>query len=634
MKKRLLSTLLLLCMVLTLLPTAVFATNGDGTAENAYLLSNADDLKLFRDLVNSGNTGICAVLVNDIDLNHENWTPIGPDRDSAYTGTFDGQGHTIKNLSITGNFKRAGLFGCVKDGAIRNLTVAGSVNCTVDYGWCGGIAGYAERETIEHCASLCDISFLGTDSRVGGIVGYVPSSSHMTIIRDCYHIGNVTGTTDTGGICGWCMSGSISNCYQVGEVTAERYAGEIVGDYMMNEPSNCYYLSDTDTDPAAKTVAEFSDGTVLKLLINNRAESDHPWADECKYLAAANRTLPVFTGQGDAHTHIQPSEWEATETEHWQVCKSCGATICKAPHNGGEADCASPATRQTCGKKYGEKNPQKHSWSEWTSNGNGTHTHTCFNNQSHTETENCSGGTANCHEKAICTVCGQAYGAVDPASHDGGTELKNKKDPTSTKKGYTGDTYCKGCGEKLDGGKEIPATGKFDDVPAGSYYEDAVIWAAKEGITDGTDTNLFSTGDICTRAQAVTFLWRAAGSPAPKTGTMPFADVPKNSYYHDAVLWAVENGITNGTGETTFSPEATCTRAQIVTFLWRAEQSPAAEGSNPFADVAASEYYAKAVQWAVENGITNGTGETTFSPNAGATRAHIVTFVWRCRVGA
>ena len=100
------------------------------------------------------------------------------------------------------------------------------------------------------------------------------------------------------------------------------------------------------------------------------------------------------------------------------------------------------------------------------------------------------------------------------------------------------------------------------------------------------------------------------------------------------MLWAVENGITNGTGETTFSPEATCTRAQIVTFLWRAEQSPAAEGSNPFADVAASEYYAKAVQWAVENGITNGTGETTFSPNAGATRAHIVTFVWRCRVGA
>lgn len=149
MKKRLLSTLLLLCMVLTLLPTAVFATNGDGTAENAYLLSNADDLKLFRDLVNSGNTGICAVLTDDIDLNHENWTPIGPDRDSAYTGTFDGQGHTIKNLSITGNFKRAGLFGCVKDGAIRNLTVAGSVNCTVDHGWCGGIAGYAERETIE-----------------------------------------------------------------------------------------------------------------------------------------------------------------------------------------------------------------------------------------------------------------------------------------------------------------------------------------------------------------------------------------------------------------------------------------------------------------------------------------------------
>lgn len=96
-----------------------------------------------------------------------------------------------------------------------------------------------------------------------------------------------------------------------------------------------------------------------------------------------------------------------------------------------------------------------------------------------------------------------------------------------------------------------------------------MIWAAREGITDGTDTNLFSPGDICTRAQAVTFLWRAAGSPAPKSGTMPFADVPKDSYYHDAVLWAVENGITKGTGETTFSPNDGASRAHIVTFVWR-----------------------------------------------------------------
>lgn len=277
--------------------------DGLGTEKFPYQLGTKKELVLFSSIVNgtvgdhiSAQLDACAVLMNDIDLENESWTPIGPDMNSAYTGTFDGQGHTIKNLSITGNFNRAGLFGCVKDGAIRNLTVAGSVNCTVDHGWCGGIAGYAERETIEHCASLCDISFLGIDSRVGRIVGYIPDSSASTIIRDCYHIGNVTGTTDTGGICGMCLNGRIFNCYQVGEVTAEQYTGEIVGSYVMNEPSNCYYLSDTDTDPAAKTVAEFSDGTVLALLKKGERDGEDPWADECKYLAAANRTLPVFNG--------------------------------------------------------------------------------------------------------------------------------------------------------------------------------------------------------------------------------------------------------------------------------------------------------------------------------------------------
>ena len=175
----------------------------------------------------------------------------------------------------------------------------------------------------------------------------------------------------------------------------------------------------------------------------------------------------------------------------------------------------------------------------------------------------------------------------------------------------------------------LHATGKFEDVPAGSYYEEAVIWAAEEGITSGTDTTHFSPDSICTRAQAVTFLWRAAGSPAPETSTMPFTDVSVGSYYYDAVLWAAENGITAGTSKTTFSPNADCTRAHIVSFLWRSEKYPAAEGSNPFTDVAPTAYYATAVQWAVANRITAGTSETTFSPNAGCTRAQIVTFLWR-----
>ena len=176
-----------------------------------------------------------------------------------------------------------------------------------------------------------------------------------------------------------------------------------------------------------------------------------------------------------------------------------------------------------------------------------------------------------------------------------------------------------------------PQTGVFVDVATGSYYEDAVDWAVENGITKGTDDTHFSPDGICTRAQAVTFLWRTAGSPKPETRAMPFTDVPVGSYYYDAVLWAVENGITKGTSDTTFSPNMTCSRAQIVAFLWRSEKSPAAGTANPFADVKSTAYYADAVLWAVKENITKGTTSTTFSPNADCTRAQIVTFLWRCK---
>ncbi|MGE9972551.1 S-layer homology domain-containing protein [Candidatus Pseudoscillospira sp. SGI.172] len=170
----------------------------------------------------------------------------------------------------------------------------------------------------------------------------------------------------------------------------------------------------------------------------------------------------------------------------------------------------------------------------------------------------------------------------------------------------------------------------FVDVPADAYYYDAVLWAAKEAITGGVDDTHFAPNATCTRAQAVTFLWRAAGCPAPKSHAMPFTDVAEGSYYHDAVLWAVENGITKGTSDTAFSPNATCTRAQIVTFLWRSQKSPASGSVNPFTDVAADAYYANAVLWAAENGITGGTTANTFSPANDCTRAQIVTFLYRC----
>ena len=174
-----------------------------------------------------------------------------------------------------------------------------------------------------------------------------------------------------------------------------------------------------------------------------------------------------------------------------------------------------------------------------------------------------------------------------------------------------------------------PQTGVFVDVAEGSYYEEAVDWAVKNGITTGTGNNYFTPDGICTRAQAVTFLWRVAGSPTPKTEAMPFEDVLDGSYYYEAVLWAVENGITVGTSATTFSPDLTCSRAHIVTFLWRAANSPSARTVNPFTDVATDAYYIDAVLWAVKHKITVGTTLSTFSPDEGCTRAQIVTFLYR-----
>lgn len=169
----------------------------------------------------------------------------------------------------------------------------------------------------------------------------------------------------------------------------------------------------------------------------------------------------------------------------------------------------------------------------------------------------------------------------------------------------------------------------FKDVPVDAYYYEAVKWAAEKGITGGVGNDLFAPNAPCTRAQIVTFLWRAAGSPAPKNTGTAFGDVKPGSFYEQAVAWAVENGITGGTGDGMFSPDATCTRAQSVTFLYRAAGSPAVSGSAEFGDVATNAYYADAVAWAAKNGITGGIGGGLFGSGNDCTRGQIVTFLYR-----
>ena len=248
-----------------------------------------------------------------------------------------------------------------------------------------------------------------------------------------------------------------------------------------------------------------------------------------------------------------------------------------------------------------------------------------------------------------CTSCDYSYNDsyIEPLGHNYTEEVTK---PTCTERGYT--TYtCSVCGDSYKGSYVDPLghnykngtctrcgakdpnykpQANFSDVAAGSYCYDAVQWAVANGITNGTDATHFSPNTGCTRGQVVTFLWRAAGEPVV-SGNVGFVDVAPGSYCYEAVKWAVAKGITKGTDATHFSPNATCTRGQVVTFMYRATGEPAGGGSNGFVDVAAGSYCYNAVQWAVANGITKGTDATHFSPNATCTRGQVVTFLYRAQ---
>ena len=280
---------------------------------------------------------------------------------------------------------------------------------------------------------------------------------------------------------------------------------------------------------------------------------------------------------------------------------------------------------------------------------NGIRTYTCNScEDSYTEEIPAIGHTWNggeitksttCTENGVktytCETCKETKTEEIKATGHSFTDYIYNYDAQVGKDGTETATCDNGCGTTDTRAKSGTAlqqptpTINFTDVDANQYYAQPVQWAVTKGITDGIGDNKFAPDMTCTRGQIVTFLWRAKGKPEPTSNNNPFDDVFESDYYYKAVLWAVEQGITTGTSATTFSPNAGCTRAQVATFLWRAEGKPSSSVSNPFYDVNTSEYYGTAVLWAVEKNITKGTSETTFSPEATCTRGQIVTFLYR-----
>ena len=470
--------------------TPALAT-GSGTKNDPYQIGTAEGLKWFRDKVNNAknaannieDTKICAELTKDIDLSGEAWTPIGIGDafyagTPSYSGTFDGKGHTIKNLSIDSSAHYVGLFGYVYGGTIRNLTVSGSVKGSEHT---GGIAGAANGGTFENCANQCAVQ----GGTTGGIIGFATEEG-ILIVRDCYNVGSITTTTgnSVGGIIGQCIntSGTIRNCYNAGTVTGTASVGAIIGNPVSDRIYNCYYLDGSvirngngDNVSISKTATEFADGTVLALLkTGERANNADPWDTTCKYLESAGMTLPVFAGQKlTVHDHV----WSAYTTD-------------------------------TAAK---------------------THTHSCACGVA--ETEACTITPATCKDGSACAVCGQQYGGPDTGKH---ADLQHfpAVAATTDAEGNKEYWYCGGCGKYFADAAAAREITRADTVTA----------KLPQPTTPPTATPTAApTAQPTTAPQAAEQPRRTAQptvQPTAAPTVQPVSTIPATSDTRSPILWA------------------------------------------------------------------------------------------------
>ena len=719
MKKKLLSLLLALCLVMALVPMTAFAEENEQSSKTS--ITTVDELLEFAKAVDNGEyddkTDAVVSLDADLDLTGVAWTPIGSvfAADGTllhyFSGKFYGNGHTISNLDFSENYGKTeypsfGFFSEVYGAEISGLTIQGKLDVSnsgyVYFGTVAGVAadskisdcvsnvsftdtdkyingtaamcGYAIDSTIEYCQNKGNFSITKDVSsfQMGGIVGlaqnstvqYCANTGDMTSwtpctggivgqlfqnskIINCYSTGKMVplgnGTTDFGGIAGIVGAGTeIRHCYFAGEMDLSQYTattpykrlGGIAGGVSSDTPvfENNYFV-ETENVPAC---FKYQDAGTEKTLDSMKTEDffNEITAAGGKYRFNSNGTplLPapkytvsfVVTPAELANVVIKVNGQEVAnpvdlEAGTYQV--EVSADNCEV-FNSNITITADTATHtQTIAMTYrkssgGDDSDPTYAIEVGEDIRNGTVTA----NRRYAE----RGDTVT-----ITVKPDDGFKLDDLTVTDkNGNELK------LTDKGNGKYTF------KMPAGKvtvsatfapEKTAADYFADVPANSYYADAVLWAAKNGITGGIGNGLFGPNQPCTRAQIVTFLWRAAGSPEPKSMSS-FSDVSADSYYAKAVAWAVENGITTGTGDGKFSPDATCTRAQSVTFLFRAI-GKLVDSKAEFSDVLTDSYYANAVAWAVENGVTNGIGNGLFGPDNSCTRAQIVTFLFRAYQG-
>ena len=504
----------------------------------------------------------------------------------------------------------------------------------------GGIVGVAQNSTVQYCANTGNMT--SWTPHTGGIVGQMIDSSK---IINCYSTGKIVplgnGTTNFGGIAGTVGAGTeIKHCYFAGEVDVSQYTattpykrlGGIVGDFSSGTPvvvfENNYFIETNNMTAFSKNTAA---GTAKSLEYmktedfykeitaaggNYRSNSNGtPLLPAPKYTVSfvvtpaelANVVIKV-NGQEVAN----PVDLEAGTYKVEVSADNCAVftsditiTADTATHTQAIAMTYLPVDYYE--PTYPVTTPDK------TENG------TVTANRRYAE----RGDTVT-----ITVKPDDGFKLDDLTVTD-----KNGKELKLTDKGngkYTFTMPASKVEVNATFVKEVE-TSPFSDVSTSAYYYEAVKWAQEKGITGGIGNGLFGPNQPCTRAQIVTFLWRAAGSPEPKSMSS-FSDVSADSYYAKAVAWAVENGITTGTGDGKFSPDATCTRAQSVTFLFRAI-GKLVDSKAEFSDVLTDSYYANAVAWAVENGVTNGIGDGLFGPDNSCTRAQIVTFLFRAYQG-